>query len=109
MYVTPKDDCPHVDPNLLFNIEKFSNIDFKSLKCQDCEETKEIWLCLNCGFAFCSRYVNSHFFEHYRSNKGHSICASWMDLSFWCYECETPGFTDPGCYIDNKVIYRSNF
>ena len=45
----PKKDCPHVEKRKLFDIEQFRQITFDKLKCEKCEEHKELWICLICG------------------------------------------------------------
>mmetsp|Transcript_7488 Transcript_7488/g.20233 ORF Transcript_7488/g.20233 Transcript_7488/m.20233 type:complete len:274 (-) Transcript_7488:236-1057(-) len=75
----------------------------------------ENWLCLHCGVTRCSRYVNGHGVDHWKSTKavsgtaglpsrkqsiddhpemsftedeaGHCIAVSLSDLSVWCHEC----------------------
>lgn len=69
-------------------------VDFK---CEDCEEKKENWVCLTCGKFYCSRYINSHFLKHHEK-EGHNVCISMMDLSYWCYKCES--------YIANKHMNK---
>ena len=75
------------------------NIKFEELKCEKCDECKEIWICLSCGNSYCSRYINNHYKEHLNKNPTHSICISMMDLSVWCYLCEVPNEEEPGNYI----------
>ena len=104
MLVSPKKDCPHIQKNFLLPLEKFEKIDFNSLQCEECKEKHELWLCISCGKAFCGRYVLNHYFEkHYIKNKEHCLCISLLDLSVWCYECMTPGFNDPGSYIESEL------
>ena len=102
-YITPKKDCPHVLKDNLIPIEKFKEIPFKNLKCEKCDEKEELWICLICGLAFCSRYTKGHFVEHNRENKEHLLCLGIMDLSIWCYECTKENKTVPeeekGYYI----------
>jgi uncharacterized UBP type Zn finger protein len=71
-----------------------------SKKCKNCDEIFENWVCLICGDLFCSRYINSHFISHNLEKTDHNICLSLMDLSFWCYSCES--------YIINKVKLNFN-
>ena len=59
-YISPKRDCPHVLKDNLISIDKFKEIPFDKLKCQKCDESTELWICLICGLTICSRYANSH-------------------------------------------------
>ena len=115
MIVSPKKDCTHILNNNLMPLEEFKNICFENLKCECCPETKELWICISCGKVFCSRYVNKHYYnEHYLKNESHCICISLLDLSVWCYQCMTKGYSEPGSYIEsdissNYVKILSNF
>lgn len=40
--------------------------------------------------------MNGHAIQHSISNENHNIAISLLDLSFWCYKCES--------YIENKSI-----
>ena len=102
-YISPKGDCPHVLKDNLISIDKFKEIPFDKLKCQKCDESTELWICLICGLAFCSRYKNSHFVEHNRENKDHLLCLGIMDLSIWCYECTKDNNNNES--EDNKGYY----
>ncbi len=102
MYVTPKSNCPHVQDDMLIPLDQFSKISRKifiysveNSKCKSCEEKTENWICLTCGGFFCSRYINSHFLDHHLKEESHAIGLSMLDLSFWCYKCDS--------YIINKV------
>ena len=90
MFVPVIKYCPHVENANLLSIEEFNKIDFAELKCQNCEETKDLWICLFCGKAFCSKYANSHFIQHNIINDEHCLCLGIMDLSIWCYNCTSP-------------------
>ena len=104
MYVSPKKDCPHITSNNFLNLEQFKNISFNNLKCEFCSETHELWICITCGKAFCGRYVKNHYFnEHYSKDNTHCICISILDLSVWCYQCMTHGFSDAGSYIESNI------
>jgi uncharacterized UBP type Zn finger protein len=98
MYVSPKSDCEHIKKENLITLEEFKKLDFKS-QCHNCEEKQENWICLECGQFYCSRYVSGHMAEHNESTK-HGICLSMMDLSFWCYDCDS--------YIVSPVLNSYN-
>ena len=87
MIINPKKDCPHVENSTLLDIDKFKKIPFDELKCQKCDESKELWICLICGEIYCSRYVKGHFVEHNKLNPDHCLCLGVIDLSIWCFEC----------------------
>ena len=101
MIVSPNTNCPHI--NNLYPLNEFELVKFESLKCENCEEKNDLWICLSCSKAFCGRYLNKHFFQHFKENNGHCIGISTLDLSVWCYNCSTPGYNDPGNYIDSPI------
>mmetsp|Transcript_77921 Transcript_77921/g.210708 ORF Transcript_77921/g.210708 Transcript_77921/m.210708 type:complete len:216 (-) Transcript_77921:184-831(-) len=53
-----------------------------------CGDCREDWVCLHpdCGVVMCSRYVNSHFLQHF-SETGHCLGKSFSDLSVVCLQC----------------------
>jgi len=118
-----KENCPHVKSKNLLPVEKFKSLSFADLKCKNCEEKSELWICLFCGETYCSRYVNSHFIEHNNSNPEHCLCLGIMDLSVWCYECiidknnknNQNKNNEKGCYIKSEItdeyirIYENDF
>jgi len=55
--------------------------------CQVCDHVGENWVCLECGFVACSRYVEEHMVFH-AAESGHRVCLSFSDLSVWCYGCD---------------------
>jgi NAD+-dependent protein deacetylase sirtuin 2 len=64
----------------------------------------ETWLCLTCGAVRCSRYVNGHGLAHWqatcnKSNNGHCVQVSLVDLSVWCHACQA--------YIVEKRVHES--
>ena len=85
--VSPKTNCPHIEKSNLLDLKEFKKIPFEELKCKNCDEKDELWICLICGESFCSRYKNKHFVEHNKENPEHCICLGVLDLSVWCYEC----------------------
>ena len=107
MIVNFRKDCPHALKDNLMKLEDFKKIPFENLKCEKCDEKTELWICLHCGLAFCSRYINSHFIEHNKENKEHVLCLGIMDLSIWCYECLDINNKESndvkGCYIESNV------
>ena len=106
MIVNFRKDCPHALKDNLMSLEDFKKIPFEKLKCEKCEEKTELWICLHCGLSFCSRYIKSHFIEHYNENKEHVLCLGIMDLSIWCYECLDINNKESndlkGCYIESS-------
>jgi len=69
----------------------------------------ENWVCLRCGETRCGRYANRHALRHWEETKvqeerstsalqaaelqtlprGHCLALSLLDLSVWCYECQS--------------------
>ena len=107
MIVNFRKDCPYVLKDNLMKLEDFQKIPFDKLKCEKCEEKTELWICLHCGLAFCSRYIKSHFIEHNAENKEHVLCLGIMDLSIWCYECLDINIQNSddtkGCYVESSI------
>ena len=104
MIVTSNNNCPHIGE--LISIDVFNSINFKELKCKNCEEKLDLWICIFCGTSFCGRYKNAHFCSHYKENNVHCIGISTLDLSVWCYNCKTKDFEDPGSYIESEIINK---
>ena len=103
MFVSPRKDCSHIKADELYPLEKFKYLPFSKLKCAECSEITELWICLHCSKSFCGRYINNHFKGHFEKNESHCICLSILDLSVWCYKCITDGFSDPGSYIESPI------
>lgn len=98
--IDPRTDCPHLKEDhyshlnsflqaSLSNYKKVSPFNvFCEMKCEDCPEKFENWLCLECNLVFCSRYKQAHMAKHNDKSK-HSPAFSFSDGSFWCYECDS--------------------
>ena len=82
-----KDECPHILLNNLITIEKFKLISFENLKCEKCDENKDILICLICGKFFCSKNVKNHFNDHYINNIDHCIYIEYKGLHIYCLKC----------------------
>ena len=104
MIVSFSKDCPHTSN--LISIDIFNSIKFFELKCKNCEEKKDLWICLSCGEAFCGRYNNRHFYLHHQEKNDHCIGISTLDLSVWCYNCKSNNYDDPGNYIDTELTNK---
>ena len=50
-------------------------------------DTRENWVCLQCGATHCSRYVNQHALAHQEA-AGHPTGLSLGDLNVWCFACD---------------------
>ena len=97
-----KEDCPHVESPNFISLEEFSKMDFTSVKCENCEEKEDLWICLFCGKAFCSRNKNAHFAEHNTTNPEHCICLGIKDLNIICYDCKDINNKEDSANADNK-------
>ncbi|KAH3732774.1 ADPribosylglycohydrolase superfamily protein [Pelomyxa schiedti] len=88
--VEPKRDCPHLVAHYApLDSNDTSTLDgVMTRKCFMCAETHENWLCVKCYTIGCSRHVQGHLKEHHFTS-GHCIAVSFMDLSFWCYLCDS--------------------
>lgn len=55
-----------------------------------CDVTKPLWICLQCGEQGCGKEQKQHAAEHYR--KPHSDCHCMVtdthNWNVWCYQCE---------------------
>ncbi|KOB70092.1 putative histone deacetylase hda2, partial [Operophtera brumata] len=70
----------------------------QGVKCIDCDETVENWVCLHCYVTACARGVRGHMQQHYaRSAHAHALALSLADLSVWCSACDA--------YIDHALLY----
>ncbi|CAG9329276.1 unnamed protein product [Blepharisma stoltei] len=85
--VVPKEDCPHISRHVKIDMDVYARISRKS-PCHLCSNTNENWLCLECLFIGCSRYINSHMSLH-NNEESHPIAFSFTDCSFWCYDCDS--------------------
>ena len=89
--IYPKKDCPHLK-NIPMELLLKYPLDLQRMEegCEVCSEKEENWLCLTCNRLLCGRMKNQHMRIHSESTKHtHSICISLMDLSFWCYSCDS--------------------
>ena len=110
MSLKSKKNCPHIEKLNLIDIEKFKKIPFEKLKCQNCNENNDIWICLICGECFCSKKINSHFIQHNKDNEDHFIYIGLIDLNIRCNKCETETKNNEDktsnleCYIDSNIV-----
>ena len=56
-------------------------------KCEICEETSELWICLICSKIGCGRYKAAHSEEHYRIS-GHVFTVELNSQCVWDYEVD---------------------
>lgn len=84
--------CPHVKTSvrtssaLLAAAEGGELGEFHSMRCLECGNTDEAWLCLQCLQCHCGRFANKHMINHSQQT-GHEICISCKDMSIWCHQC----------------------
>eukprot|EP01062_Namystynia_karyoxenos_P043282 TRINITY_DN316_c0_g1_i1.p1 TRINITY_DN316_c0_g1~~TRINITY_DN316_c0_g1_i1.p1 ORF type:complete len:570 (+),score=213.77 TRINITY_DN316_c0_g1_i1:88-1710(+) len=83
--VQPADTCPHC-PTSIKSAEGVC-VDLHA-PCQTCGNKGENMLCLACHAVHCGRHVQQHMLAHHAAT-GHPIVCGFIDLSFWCYECDT--------------------
>lgn len=103
--VYPKLDCPHVAHLTLDHLVVDARAVCKAVGCGDATEN---WLCLTCGTVACSRYVKGHMAEHGVAEPTHRVVASFSDLSFWCYGCDS--YVDaPSLQAVKKAMELSKF
>ena len=87
------------------------------MKCQDCELTQNLWLCLECGQFHCGRKQfdagatpgNGHAIQHFKET-GHSLVvkvASLQDVRFPANLFYTQNHADVHCYqCDENPTYN---
>ena len=83
-------DCPHLNKEILsklMSIEQ-SNNNFDELKCKQCSENKELWICLVCGDSFCSQKIKDHTTGHNKENNEHYLYLNSQDISICCFKCQ---------------------
>lgn len=90
--VVPETWCPHLDS--LSPLPPDGLCDPKE-PCMTCGVVQEVWVCLHCFQAQCSRYVNGHMLDHHAETQ-HPLVLSYSDLSVWCYTCNF--------YVSNPVL-----
>jgi len=106
--VTPKDDCPHVETDVILRPLTEQEIqELVSSPCRECGDLSENWICLNCAHVFCSRYIEGHMAQHFDST-AHAITVSLSDLSFWCYKCDSY-IVAPILERAKNGLYRAKF
>ena len=108
MIVNPKKDCPHAEKINLFDIEQFKQIQFGALKCQNCQECKELWICLICGKIYCSRKIKGHFVEHNKTNPEHCLYLGTKNLNIWCFECINDNQNDSNIENQSKEVEKGS-
>eukprot|EP00871_Galdieria_phlegrea_P003354 jgi/Galph1/4019/GphlegSOOS_G2657.1 len=89
--VEPKYDCPHVQilnchPGLFAEQVPAK---YYGSTCEVCGEKEENWVCLVCAHLLCSRYVQGHMKQHFMDNEEHAVSLSLLDLSLWCFICDS--------------------
>jgi len=95
--IYPKKDCPHVQ---CLDVRNVMNHPLEKKRygegCEECGEPEENWLCLTCNRLLCGRMKKQHMLIHATGaletnyqNPSHVVCASLMDLSFWCFACDS--------------------
>ena len=105
MLIPVKSDCPHVENANLLPLDEFTQINFSELKCKNCQEERELLICLFCGEIFFSKNDKTHFILHNIIYTDHYLCLDIINLSIWCYECKLYNNDDinnvcnKGCYI----------
>ncbi|XP_053610806.1 histone deacetylase 6 isoform X1 [Plodia interpunctella] len=91
--VIPLPWCPHLESMYVIpETVKFE----QGVRCVECNETVENWVCLHCYITACGRSINGHMQSHYR-NTQHPLVLSLCDLSVWCNECDA--------YVDHPLLY----
>ncbi|XP_068626172.1 histone deacetylase 6 isoform X1 [Battus philenor] len=91
--VVPVPWCPHLDS--LFAIPESVKFE-QGVKCVECDEKNENWVCLHCYITACGRSINGHMQAHHRTTE-HPLVLSLLDLSVWCNVCDA--------YVDNPLLY----
>jgi len=81
-------------------------------RCATCDDGSEVWVCLTCAHAGCSRHVGGHAAAHHDAT-GHPLALSLADLSVWCYDCLGGAYVDvfntPALHAVFSTYYRRAF
>jgi hypothetical protein len=105
--IEPITTCPHITKPNIQQLKQFLEVAyqayettndgdiFNNFPCGECKHTSENWVCLVCTAIGCSRYRDAHMVSHY-DKSNHSVCLSFSDGSFNCYECDS--------YITNQDL-----
>lgn len=86
------DSCPHFPQSVdqaMAAADRLAALPQQEIRCHDCEESLENWLCLHCGFVGCSRYIRSHMSRHHEEHPEHCVVVSFADCSCHCYACDS--------------------
>lgn len=102
--VQPETWCPHLDS--LPALPPSGLCDPRD-PCMTCGVTQEVWACLHCFKAYCSRYVNGHMVKHHEDTQ-HPLVLSYSDLSVWCYGCNFY-VTNPALQAAKEDAYLKKF
>ena len=62
-------------------------------RCDACDTTDELWMCLSCAHVGCSRYKNKHATGHAKRYPDHALMLNVADKSVWCAACDA--YADP--------------
>lgn len=109
--ISPKTNCPHIasssftiDNRLLSTSSQQTDSHGKQaaeslyaqhLKCEDCADASETWVCLRCTRSGCGRYLQAHMAIHAAEQlQMQGACAPVIalglaDLSTWCFVCDS--------------------
>ncbi|CAB3359084.1 Hypothetical predicted protein [Cloeon dipterum] len=86
-------ECPHLDVGAEVEAAARSSAAAGGGKCDGCDATQSLWLCLTCGALNCGRYVAGHAKAHYEDT-GHATALDWTALSVYCYTCDEYAVND---------------
>ena len=108
--VTPLRHCPHVDASARALAQPVPAAQLAPSACATCADGSEVWACLLCAHAGCSRWAAGHAQAHAGAS-GHALALSLSDMSVWCYACD--GYVDvvvlPALHAVFAAYYRRAF
>ena len=104
MFISPINNCPHIENSKIISPENIKYISFEKIICNTClSNFYPLSLCLICGEIFCTY---SHLSIHL-NNLNHYLSISLEDLNVFCNLCEDKKTkNEKGQFILSKILNK---
>ena len=104
MFISPINNCPHIENSKIISPENIKYISFEKIICNTClSNFYPLSLCLICGEIFCTY---SHLSIHL-NNLNHYLSISLEDLNAFCNLCEDKKTkNEKGQFILSKILNK---
>ena len=104
MFISPINNCPHIENSKIISSEEIKYISFEKIICNTClSNLYPLSLCLICGEIFCTY---SHLSNHIK-NLNHFLSISLEDLNSFCNLCEDKKSKNiKGQFIISKILNK---